>query len=359
VFQAPAADAAPESLIPIEWMKSRALPLLLMVAAATASLLFLQGCGLDLSGERKQQVEAHLNRASKLYEARDYLGAIATYEKLLRLDPGRQDVHFKIAQIYYGNLNDYLNAAYHYQKFLNSPDPESGTAGLAKGYLENAKLLLAATVPNSGVQGSAELVKLRTENQALHNQIDDLKKEMAELRVKPLPLHPSFFSVQTASSTPQQPSLIAHIEPNANKAASAPVIPLPTPEKKTVESSAAPTVDIAPDKPVSSVTSTNKKVSPLSIDYTEEKVDVPPARPATTKPPATKSTSRATASASRKSTRTAPKPRRTYVVRKGEGIQSIAERVYGDRSQWRKIMSANPGVKDPDKLSPGQVLILP
>ncbi|NUN92589.1 MAG: LysM peptidoglycan-binding domain-containing protein, partial [Verrucomicrobiae bacterium] len=50
---------------------------------------------------------------------------------------------------------------------------------------------------------------------------------------------------------------------------------------------------------------------------------------------------------------------RRYTVQRGEGIQMIAEKVYGDRSRWREIMQANPSIKDPARLRAGQVLVIP
>ncbi len=55
--------------------------------------------------------------------------------------------------------------------------------------------------------------------------------------------------------------------------------------------------------------------------------------------------------------RTAP---RTYEVQKGDSLSKIAKHVYGDASKWRAIFAANTDkLKDPDKIYPGQVLIIP
>jgi hypothetical protein len=291
VIQVPAAVAAQEFLICTNYSY---ISMRCWIQATSVLFLvtFLTSCDrIDFSGDRKNIIEIHLEKATKLYEQRDYVGAIAVYEDLLRKVPDDYEIHFKIAQIYYGNLNDYLNAAYHYQKYLNSPNPTAGQSELAKSFFENAKLQFAASVPNSGVQGSPELVKLRTENVALHSQVEQLKEEISTLRGKPLPPAnqnpPPGVTIVTSNSPPQ-----------AVQSPPIPIIPTPTP---------AP-VPVAPVK------------------------NDPPPVPA--------------------------KPK-TYVVKKGEGIQAIAEKVYGDRSKWRKIVSANPSIKDPDQLKPGQVLVLP
>ena len=49
---------------------------------------------------------------------------------------------------------------------------------------------------------------------------------------------------------------------------------------------------------------------------------------------------------------------KTYVVRRGDTLSSIAAAVYSDPLQWRPIAAAN-GIQNPRSLSPGQVLRIP
>lgn len=51
---------------------------------------------------------------------------------------------------------------------------------------------------------------------------------------------------------------------------------------------------------------------------------------------------------------------RTYVVKKGDTLSSIAKKMYGSENQYRKILNANrKTIKDPNKLRVGQKLIIP
>ena len=51
---------------------------------------------------------------------------------------------------------------------------------------------------------------------------------------------------------------------------------------------------------------------------------------------------------------------RTYEVKRGDNLSKIAKHVYGDAGKWKKIFEANSEtLKDPDKIYPGQVLIIP
>lgn len=50
---------------------------------------------------------------------------------------------------------------------------------------------------------------------------------------------------------------------------------------------------------------------------------------------------------------------RVYVVRPGETLFVISQKVYGDGNRWREILSANPEVPSPNKLSSGMRLKVP
>lgn len=51
---------------------------------------------------------------------------------------------------------------------------------------------------------------------------------------------------------------------------------------------------------------------------------------------------------------------RTYTVKRGDTLSSIAQEMYDDSRQLRKILDANRDrIPDPDRLRPGQVLVIP
>jgi LysM repeat protein len=51
---------------------------------------------------------------------------------------------------------------------------------------------------------------------------------------------------------------------------------------------------------------------------------------------------------------------RTYTIRAGDTLSRIAKEHYGDPKQYMKIFEANPDqLSDPDKIQPGQTLIIP
>jgi nucleoid-associated protein YgaU len=56
----------------------------------------------------------------------------------------------------------------------------------------------------------------------------------------------------------------------------------------------------------------------------------------------------------------APPAPHMYTVVSGDSLSRIAQREYGDSSQWRKIFEANRDqIKDPNLIHPGQSLRIP
>lgn len=52
-------------------------------------------------------------------------------------------------------------------------------------------------------------------------------------------------------------------------------------------------------------------------------------------------------------------PQRTYTVVKGDTLGKIAQEFYGKASDYQKIVAANPAIKNPDLIHPGDVFVLP
>jgi nucleoid-associated protein YgaU len=48
-----------------------------------------------------------------------------------------------------------------------------------------------------------------------------------------------------------------------------------------------------------------------------------------------------------------------HVVESGDSMWKLADRYYGDRTRWRRIMEHNPWIKDQEKLQPGWKISIP
>jgi|SRR5262250_52329 len=91
-----------------------------------------------------------------------------------------------------------------------------------------------------------------------------------------------------------------------------------------------------------------KKVNPSLNDITCDLTVDPAAAP----PPATAAAAAAAAGGSGHG--------RTYTVAAGDSLSKIAKSFYGNANQYMKIFEANKDkLSDPDKIKPGQVLVIP
>lgn len=50
---------------------------------------------------------------------------------------------------------------------------------------------------------------------------------------------------------------------------------------------------------------------------------------------------------------------KTHTVQSGDTLWGIAKKYYGNGSQYQKIVSANPSIKNPNLIYPGQVFTIP
>ncbi len=91
----------------------------------------------------------------------------------------------------------------------------------------------------------------------------------------------------------------------------------------------------------------------------------PPTAAAPTQPPDAMSAEEPTEATARplpKEThaKKATRKSQTYVVKKGDTLQTIAKKYYGDSGKWRRIYDANrQRIKDPNKVPVGMKLIIP
>jgi nucleoid-associated protein YgaU len=86
----------------------------------------------------------------------------------------------------------------------------------------------------------------------------------------------------------------------------------------------------------------------------EQPVERPAAKPAaeTSRPSAPASSTGATQPGSTS--------RRDYTIQSGDSLSKIARKFYGNAGDWQKIYNANKDqIKNPDKIFPGQKIVIP
>jgi tetratricopeptide (TPR) repeat protein len=120
----------------------------------------------------KQKVNEIANpkykRAKKLVESGQYEEAIKAFKEYLLVNPKSVKAHLYLADLYYDNADDPLNAIYHYRKVLEL-DPNSEDKGVITKYLANAE---------------SRYYKYLHEKYSIDEDYEGLKKKYDELLVK-------------------------------------------------------------------------------------------------------------------------------------------------------------------------------
>ena len=324
-----------------------------LLTRAALVLFFAAGCQRVVTvaeQDARERESPLIHRALEHEQAGDLNGAIQTYEEVLQETPNLVSAHFHLALLLQDYRKDYMGAIYHYRQYERlRPDTEKKAllhdrARVCQQLLA-AQILSGADVAISRKQSelvgeidklNKRLSQVEGEKSALQEQKADIERQVIEQKSESERLRrlldrmlPS--SAATPAAEESRPrSILPRLDPAA--VAPAAVTPPPTPPRLTVtEIPAKPTTA----KPVVADTEPPPLLKSVVLDPDPGAASSIPA------PPVTAAT-------------------RTYVVQPGDSVYRIAERVYGDAEQWKKIRDANKDRLGPgNQVRAGQVLVIP
>jgi len=376
------------------------------------SLLLLSGAGCGKSGV--QEAES-AERGSPLYrkafaaeQSGDLKEAIRLYNRVLIEEPRSFSAHFQLATLLHDHAEDYVGAIYHYNQYLYLR-PEAEKSTLAQDRIRIAEQLLAPQIlrkVGDSVQGISQAHLLK-ENDRLNRLITTLEGEKSMLVESKTAAEQERTRLQAENERlrdllrKMRVEEVAAPEAAAGRAAQAARDAADTRESKrttdarTLRALREEAAELAAQsekpqpirKPVVDAPTTEsvlRKVQSRLTGGSDDSVpaarkeqsrlasgsgdSAPAAQTVAPPPPIDVTPDKDALSAlslfgqdGRKEKRTRKAgAHRTYVVQPGDTLFRVAERFYGDSTQWKRIRDANRGRIDADgRIRAGQIIEVP
>ena len=360
---------------------------------------WLAGCdGTGIAdAERSERGSALYRKAIAAEQSGDIKEAVRLFNKVLIDEPRSFSAHFQLATLLQDHEADYFGAIYHYRQYLAlRPESEKGT--LAQDRIRIAEQMLAPQIlkkVGDSVQGLTQAHLLK-ENERLNLAITTLQgeksvllegqaktdKELAALRTDNERLRDLLRKVRvTETDGTAAGATTSAREAGAVARQAAAAVPAPTDAqalralREEAQALAREGGKPSPPvrKPLADVPSTEsvlKKVEErlTGVPARGESVPEQPAKSAKPGGDAAQEGQPADFSAlslfgrgqkKEKTAGTGDSPR-TYVVQPGDSLFRVAEKFYGDATQWKKIREANRTRIDPDgRIRAGQIIVVP
>jgi LysM repeat protein len=200
--------------------------------------IWIAGCTPISENDEDDRSNPEFLKGTRRLNEMDYKGAIDAFEKALLRNPRSAGAHWELGLLYEQKMNDYLTAAYHYQRHLQLR-PNSNVAETVRARIASCRLELARTVSFSLVnqQVQAGLDRLNSENAALRQQVEHLKLQLAQSTnpgvVRPLTVV-SNQSATRSNVVAAAPVILAPVVPSRTERVSpAPKIPSESPRATT------------------------------------------------------------------------------------------------------------------------------
>jgi len=286
------------------------------MAVAVASLAMgLAGCSRDVSWmDSQDRAEPLVQKARDKAGQGDTDAAIRLYTAALDANPKLAVAHLDLALLMHDTTKDYVRAIYHYERYLELR-PTTEKRQMIEERMRLARQLLVASIVRPE-RYTDEKAALEKENQDLKDKVSALESDLARLQEESARQKPEPFRAAEPVAAAKEP--VAHQEPPVE---------------------AAPKTVARVETPVSTNTPA-AKLEGKAAAKARETAAIGSAASATAAP--------------------AAKKIRTYRVKRGDTLTSIAREVYQDSSKWRKIRDANrKTLGEASNVKVGQVLVIP
>ena len=327
---------------------------LIVLAALTAVLAGCHRPNTVAELDARDRESAAMRHALECEQVGDLDGAIRRYEEALLDVPRLASAHLHLALLLQDHRKDYMGAIYHYHQYeLLRPDSEK--KALIKERVRISEQLLVAQMMSRGdVAISREQQKLVSEIERLNQRLSQQEEEKAALLDQKTIMERQLIDLRIATNRLQRLVDRLQVPGSAEDSRERSALPRLEPLATMLPSLSAPPAPPAPPARNPAETPARGPAPPAAGNES--------APTGTAGPPAP--TVRTVEPAGPSETESVPPPApagmRTYVAQPGDSVYRIAERVYGDPNQWRRIRDANRDRLGPDNLvRAGQILMIP
>lgn len=318
-------------------------------------ILLTQGCSRTAvsTEEAKERNSSLFRRAREAEQSGDLKEAVRLYRTMLVEEPRTYSVHFHLATLLQDYEEDYISALYHYKQYI-ALRPESEKATLAQDRIRVTEQLLAPQLLRKlgdSVQGISQAVLLK-ENDTLKRKITTLEGEKSVLSEEKDRAEKSAAAAQTETKRLRELLEKIRTVEKKDEADSAAVIAAREREAakgkkregKSLRELRLEAEAAAADAAIRTGTKSADEPASDVLRKVQQKLDETPVASGTTP--------------KEKKGKT-PEPR-TYTVQAGDTLFGVAEKMYGDATQWKKIRDANRANIDPDgRIRIGQIIVIP
>lgn len=135
------------------------------------------GCGSG-ARENREERDPILRKARERKNAQDFEGAAALYAKAIEKKPALAQAHLELGLLYDQNLEQYVRAIYHYERYLEL-DPKAEKREIVEELMRVAKLSFAASLPDKPAEAVREIALLKEEIEWLKDQLGQRVQERA------------------------------------------------------------------------------------------------------------------------------------------------------------------------------------
>lgn len=152
---------------------------LAFIAAAFAVLYILAagGCDFGKSEVVKETSETHFVRGQDELRRGNVKEAMSAFLKVVEKRKDAPESHFELGRIYLDNMNDPIQAIYHFRKFLELK-PNSQVSPMVRQMIETAQKKFAASLPESPFENNVRRLELEELLQKVQKENLELKQRL-------------------------------------------------------------------------------------------------------------------------------------------------------------------------------------